>query len=166
MGKVEVIKNCTEFVTRERNAQDSWDRGDTSTDWTIHGIKSSRASYDLIVPFDVKFGKRYHLLYAIYSTGDSFGHNERACFEAIGVYEDTAESLAMAFENKRRIEGHYYVYGRSAQFLPDPPSVEDYPEQFSITLLNSKGEEFKMHVPWCGYFESLEELEIKEVVCQ
>lgn len=85
-------------------------RGTTTTSWHVNGLRlvedesnrywSYRESTE--VNFKPAKGKLYHLLYAVYSTGDSFGDDHGRCLEVIGVYRsrNTAEEKREAFARR------------------------------------------------------------------
>lgn len=118
-----------------------WTRDSTSTSHNIRGIKLSKAG-DLEVSFKPIIGQTYFLLYVLYSTGDSFGHDS-GNIEFIGLYR-TDE---VAKRNAERIR----------------KSREDYEKKcdvasFSVELETGAGKLYKTNTPWNGYFESLEDV--------
>lgn len=114
------------YSTREANPDDPWDRDATATDWTIEDeFVISKDKYGTVpLTFDPDPNTPYYAVYYIWSTGDSFGHYERAYCEIHGLYETRDE----AEKEAARLRG-----------------MTDY------------------SVPWNGYFESLDELEVKTV---
>lgn len=101
--------------------KDRWDRASTSTDWSIRGIKYSEKDEYGLLPIEIEYNKPVHVVYAIWSSGDSFGHDERYCCEALSVHLTRKEAQAEVERLK---------------------TITDY------------------SVPWNGYFESLDELNI------
>lgn len=136
---IEVDADKCVYETRAADPDDSWDRGNTAAHWTINGLRLVESDGYRVheVPFDAVAGKRYHLVYAIYSTGDSFGHDDAACLEIIGVFED--EELAHRAAEAARGDG---------------------------PCINELGEEYEMSRPWQGYFESLDELSVRAFVLE
>jgi len=127
---------------------DGWDRGDSSVSHNITGFRAAPEKegkyYDLVVPYEPEFGVTYYVLYAVYSTGDSFGHDSGAGIEFIGFY--TEDELDVAKENLRKVE-------TSRQ-------AEDY----SVILKVPSGSRtFDQHTPWVGYFESLDYADITSI---
>jgi len=145
-------------VTQETSIpdpDDSWSRASTSTEWDVRGLKlidkegshcySYRETVD--VNFEPEKGKIYHLLYVVYSTGDSFGHDDGACFEAIGVYQDRK----VAEENEKRLrEGKPTVKGQWGDRV--------------VLLMEGMAKGHEYYPPWNGYFESLDTLEVLSLV--
>lgn len=115
----------------------------------INGIDliSENSFFDLVVPFEIEHFKPYWLLYVIWSDGDSFGHADGCWFEAVGLYDK--ETYDIGVKNKERIEEHY--------------KDSEGRDKFSIDLLDHDENEYMMHVPWTGYFESMDCVELEEV---
>src|SRR5579859_4611035 len=93
-----------EESTRDPSSDDSWDRGDTYTSHEVTGLSLSEnpgsRQDTLPVDFPVKAGDALHLLYAVYSTGDSFGHDENGGIEFILIYKtpEKAEKAKVVLE--------------------------------------------------------------------
>lgn len=126
-------------------------RGTTSTSWDIQGLrlvdeedKNRYCFHERVqVVFKPEKGKIYHLLFAIYSTGDSFGHDDGRCFEIVGVYKDRK----VAELNEKRLR-------------------EGKPEKKGLVRLKVEGltETHDYYRPWTGYFESLDRLDVESFV--
>ncbi len=136
--------------TSEPDPDDRWDRASTQTDHSIVGFNAAPETeekyYDLVIPYEPQYNEEYFLLYAVYSTGDSFGHDEGAGIEYIGFYREN--QLDVAQENQRNIEQHLR-------------SKDD--DSYSLKLKSPEGKEFDQHAPWVGYFESLDLVEIVSI---
>ena len=147
---VEIVDEVYSRDTSEADPEDSWDRPNTSTDHNIVGFNAASEDqekyYDLVVPFDPNHGENYYVLYCVYSTGDSFGHDEGRGIEYIGFYKK--DQLHIANENRGRIENH---------------SRNGKNDEYSIMLRDPSGTKvFEQSTPWTGYFESLDYCDIKE----
>lgn len=132
-----------EYVTREGDRDDEWDRDDTASDWTFRNvyIVDEKSNWDLVLPFDVKEGDDVWVVSAVYSTGDSFGRDDRACVEYIDGFLDKhkARACARAIEASRK-------------------SYDDRTEK-NAEWIREDGSEAKLdYVPWNGYFESLDDV--------
>ncbi|WP_182388118.1 hypothetical protein, partial [Salmonella enterica] len=79
-----------------------------------------------------KLATKYYCVYAIYSAGDSFGNDESAYLEVLEVFTSYSEAL---------------------DFANDVKTASDYD-------FNYKDKEY--HIPWIGYFESLDDVLITE----
>jgi len=148
MSLVKVSKNEYEMVTRVKDSNDKWDRDDTHTDHEILGlelVEDERRFYDINTSFQVDPDKSYLLLYAIYSTGDSFGRDEQGEFEAIDLFETHQKDIVNT--NIKRIEDPYKMDRNS------------FNEKYRLSLIHHTGIEYTMYTPWEGYFESLDEVD-------
>lgn len=132
---IEVDYTRDVYVTIKRDPEDSWSRDSTAANITVHGIKLVKnAQYrDITVPFDVDINKSYILLWADYNTGDSFG-SDRNLTEFIDLFEtvEAAEAARKALETATG----------DAQYTREDGSV------------------VQMYVPWHGYFESLNSINL------
>ena len=131
-----------EYITREADRDDVWDRDDTRTDWSATGIElvsRDKDYFDVIAPFKVEIGDSLIVVYAIYSTGDSFGRDDGACKEIIDVFKspDRAHGCVKAVEATEN--GYNDYFNKEAVWIREDGSVGklDY-------------------APWNGYFESLD----------
>ena len=174
MTEISVIKERWSHQTREPYPNDDWDRGNTSCSWTVEGIRIYESNnrlfpwmeMDLDVPFEVTSGTKYYLMYVVYSTGDSFGHDEDSSIDFCGLYKD----ISIAQENESRIRAHYN-WSKSGAYAQEkknkPKFVPKKYGEFNVMLRTDDGKgEYELHVPWTGYFESMSYLEIKEVQLQ
>jgi hypothetical protein len=125
-------RNC--YDTSEADSTDPWDRPNTCSDWTVHGAKlaDDRGYKNVPYPGDLKSGDEVYVLYAVYSTGDSFGHDENGCIEFISVHKDAN----LAFKNKNNLQNGKHVVEH------DDGTIEN------------------IYAPWGGYFESLSYLQV------
>ena len=140
--KINIIDREHTEVTRADGGGE-WDADDTYTSHSIEGISISDAEYSTLeVPYKVKKNVPYYLVYAIFSTGDSF-HHEEGRIDFIDLYQ----KRTLAEKVARIIEEDY----------------KKWKENFSVTIFDSTGKKFKMHCPWKGYFESLTDVRVEEV---
>ena len=133
-----------QYETSESDPDDKYDRANTDTDRSIHGFKvvNEDTYSDFPVDFLPEYGIPYLLLYAVWSTGDSFGHDSRSHIEYYGLFRaDQAEFVtrlkAFLEAQKRELDDEY-----------------DEMREF---------EGKKYCFPWNGYFDSLSEVEIETV---
>jgi hypothetical protein len=87
--------NKDTWVTREAT-EPEWDRDDTDSSWSFNHVEvvTEKDSWDFAVPFDVKVGDTVYVVAAIYSTGDSFGHDDRYYCEYIDAFLLFSNALA------------------------------------------------------------------------
>lgn len=125
------------FVTRKAT-EDEWDRDDTAANIYVRGIQkvSDRNGYaDLEVDFDVDDNTAYYLLWADYSTADSFGMDDNQ-LEIIDLFQ-TREAAEKA--------------------------KEELLEETSSAYTRDNGIQIVYDKPWNGYFEHLNELHVELV---
>ncbi len=139
MVSIRIIKTSPREEIGSRDLTDEWDRANTSTTHFIEGFTVESKWHDFSVDFEPNHDSTYFLLYAVYSTGDSFGHDQDGAIEYLGLFENykTAEL------NMKRVE-----------------AMTDFG---SCTLLTDVGMDYDVYIPWFGYFESLSYIRIEKV---
>lgn len=139
MASIRILKMSPTEETSTRDPTDEWDRPDTSTTHFIEGFTVESKWHDFSVDFEPNYDSTYFLLYAVYSTGDSFGHDHNGGIEYLGLFEnyETAEL------NLKRVE-----------------AMTDYG---SCTLLTDFSMDYDVYCPWFGYFESLSYIKIESI---
>lgn len=123
-------------------AGDSWSRNSTRTDYTfedLYIVKKDDCFTD-VVPYSVTDGQTLFAVVAVYETGDSFGR-------------DTAQPYHMA-TFKTRQEAEEFV-----NTILNSHNKKEREWPFSVEL-ELHGQKATIQIPWAGYFEKLEELEI------
>lgn len=76
-----------ETVTRHADSDDRWDRDDTCTSYgNIRLVQVDDKYADVSIEIDQTGPMRVWGVYAIWSTGDSFGHDECGQIELFGVF--------------------------------------------------------------------------------
>lgn len=137
-----IIKKEQQNVTRKAK-HNSYDSDDIAWNITIRGFEVSDEEnrYDFIVDNPVK--SHYYLVYAVYSTGDSFHHvtGKVSLVSLVNSFED-AEAISDAIEN-------------------DYENNKDKHGNLEVKL--SSGSTEKIYVSWKGYFESLESVQIETI---
>lgn len=146
-------------VTRESDPDDRWSGEDTSTDWYIRSIQGSNKDVELPARFELQEGKTYYLVYGIYSTGDSFSRQDRGCIEYVDIYK-SAKSAQKAVA---QLQTHYdlakgWKWGDSKEKKPAKFN------EFSVDIVGGDGKNFTFSVPWTGYFECLDSLDVHAFV--
>lgn len=130
---------------------DSWDRANTLTEHSVDGIRlDSNYGYGnyCYYPGEVKKGDKIYLLYAVWSTGDSFGHDVGYSIDFISVHKniDIANSNANVLENI------------------EEDINSSWETKWNGKLMLDNGDEYKYHIGWLGYFESLDYIRVKEFI--
>ena len=102
-----------------------------------------------------------------YNTGDSF-HTEEGIESELDLEWD---NIDVAKANIKRIEEHYKQYKRANTYSNKRDKdvygenrqkdwfVTDYP-LYCLYLYTDDGKPWQVYAPWCGYFESLNFVEI------
>ena len=76
--------------------------------------------------------------------------------------------MKVAQENRGRIEKHNETE-RKLNDRWDPPTGKERKalaknhESYSVSLVTERGQKYLLHVPWHGYFEQLEGVDIEPV---
>ena len=143
MTSLRIIHRQYTQVTRERDPNDKWDADDTITDNSVDGIEIGEDYHRLYLE-DAKVGEIVHLIYAVYSTGDSFHCARGYGFDPILVQRnrDLAVKNAKILKSIRKEDG----WGQSVELALD------------------NGTTFKYSPPWLGYFEDLDYVEVASFV--
>ena len=87
--KIIDLSHCE--TTREADPLNEWDGDDIYTSHNIQGFTVLDSYHDLPVSFSIEDKRKYYLLYVLYSTGDSF-HHEEGCIEYISLYQTLEEA--------------------------------------------------------------------------
>jgi hypothetical protein len=134
--------NTRRWHTSETDPNDSWDRPNSKTEWSLINTsisldRDNTYSYPNGRNHDIEFKpnklvSKYYCVYAIYSTGDSFGHDASAYLETLEVFLSRQEALDF-IEALSNVSKYEFIY-----------------------------KDKKYYIPWTGYFESLDSLEIAE----
>lgn len=133
MVQLEAVTASWSEQTRHPSSGDEWDRGDSDTHWEVKGLHVANHG-DLHIEGPVAVGDTFYVVYAIYSTGDSFGRDSRARIEFFTAHRD-AETARL---NERILDGATEKNGSD------------------IVLFTDGGDSFTTYIPWFGYFESLD----------
>lgn len=140
-------------VTNEADPNDEWSADSTDANHTIRGIRlvNDQNYLDLTVPFVVEPGKDYFLLYATYTTGDSFSsHGGR--LEFIDLFSTYEKGQAAKTEIQKS------QLSRSKN--------KDWKQQHGFNYTREDGSKISAEwAVWDGYFEHLERLCVVPVNC-
>ena len=144
---IEVDSSCLE---------DYWD-GEQYGDWyqsldfsikSVHLQKPEYATYEEFeVPFDVVSGDEVHILWMMYSSGDSFGQSD-GNHELIWIFKDkeVAKAAEISYTN-----------------IATNESINNNCDHDSsmITIVIDSGEEMKLSNPAWGYFENVSSINLQ-----
>ena len=115
----------------------------------------------------------YYIEY-IYDSGDSFNTYR----DLHGGLELTWKNYDVAVKNLERLEEHYKQYEEQNSYSQKKRTYEQifkdnrrkdwfveskdrYYTEYCVKLYTDDGEVMQISCPWCGYFESLNSLEVK-----
>lgn len=138
--KVDIEQYCDH---NERSDEDygSWSSSFTNSLSDI--VRKTNEYPDIVSSLDIAPGTRALVVWAVWSTGDSFGRSSGSGTEAFGIFTDikSAEELQKAMED--------YSHGNRKD---------------DIVVTTSDGQVFKLgYMPWFGYFDSLDSVRIDAV---
>lgn len=156
-----VVHDSYQCVTREYNDEGPYSRrDDTRTTWTVDGIELVDQYPDVTACFPLETGDSVYLVYVVYSTGDSFGHDEDHSIAFIDVFK-TEERAKLA---ARGIREHrdWYCSTRSSRMTPAEARKlrGKYASEHSVDLVREDGTVHMVCASWNGYFESLSYVEV------
>jgi len=139
---VNIDHTCT-YSKRSKEAYGDW-RSDYSND--LESVTISEDGYGEPIDFEVENGEEVFVVWAEYSTGDSFGRSSGS-FDVVTVYKS---------EDKAN---------KAAKILTSPVSDgKDYYESWTVELTTEGGSLLKYNRPWMGYFEHLEGVNVTPAI--
>ena len=145
---ISIHKSTYEYVTDPADPNDEWSCDSTHCDTDVSHLSEVKKHGDFIFTPN-KIQDEYFLVYATYSTGDTF-HNEGGLFQPIAIYSELSPALKTKDYLEKWTEKNKDSYSYSAVI-----QLEDGEGGFK---------DFKFSVPWMGYFESLEGIEVKKLL--
>lgn len=152
VSRLRVDRDSQVHITRQADPNERWDADDTCTNWNVERLYliSIDGDGDVIADFAVSAGDLLYLVYAVYSTGNSFGSDTNAAIDFISVHRTEEQAKAVQ------------------QVLRDKKSKYDKRGNFDWTALIplDSGVIFPYHCPWLGYFESLTDVYVKSFVVE
>lgn len=117
-------------------------------------IEPNSAGYsELHSTIEAALGETVWLLTVGYTTGDSYGQDPETYHEYVDIYRSYDEAAYMA----KAIRAHN---DRTKGFLKKSTGEESY----VMPIRFGNGVTKNMHLPWGGYFESIEFIEVTEVI--
>ena len=145
---VSIEKTSYHTVTDEADPNDEWSCDSTDCHHDVGSLREVKDRGDFIFTPN-KIQDEYFLVYATYSTGDTF-HSEGGCFQPIAIYSD----YQSAEKTKSRLE----------DWTKEKKDESEYNTIIQLEDGSGGFKDFQFHVPWIGYFEHLEEIEIKKLL--
>jgi hypothetical protein len=153
-------------VTQAADPEDAWSRDSTRSSWDVHGIALSDKYPEVTACFPVADGDTVYLLYAIYSTGDSFGHDEDGRISFIEVFKTLEKAETAAKAIREHCDWYTGMHNRwTPMSAKDRKAVQKkYSSEYTVSIVRENGEKMDVHASWNGYFESLSYVEVASFV--
>ena len=159
IGFVVTMDSHVTYDSSRFDSDDPYSRPDTHTEWGFGYAKTDSKYADALLYLndDEEIPQQLYLVSVIYSTGDSFGNDFCECIEHLMVYKNYADALncqKLVEEQDAEYRKHNYRYSHG---------LNKKKEKFVDTLMipNGDGTEKELScIPWHGYFESLNNVEI------
>jgi len=131
--KVDISSYCTESEYSDEPYGDWY----TNTSNSFESISITDKYPDVASVEEFKTGDEVYVVWAEWSSGDSFGHGDRCSTEALAVFSKSEDAYGFAAECEK----------------------SNSKEGYSFTA--STGQKFNSgYVPWSGYFESLDGIHV------
>jgi hypothetical protein len=135
--------------------EDRWSRDSTETSWDVCGAgKGVPSGYREFNSMGTRLRGKLYAVYAIWSTGDSFGSDSCAEFEIVWIYDNEKQALAVI----DLIKEHAAWYRKKNALYSTKPVEQKFPNEYMVNIPLPNGETMDMHTPWNGYFERLEDV--------
>jgi hypothetical protein len=113
MTKLYLYKSSEVEITRVADSDDDWDRDDTYTTWDFDQVSLDKPLHifdteSFETGFDVNKGDVLHVVVAVWSDGNSFGHDSGRNSEVFGCFKtyEEAEELQNNLEEKNGYKPH------------------------------------------------------------
>lgn len=150
--------------SRYDDDQYTYNRPDTYTEHTIGDAIIDEKYADVVACFPVEAGDVAYLVYATFSTGDSFGHDSNKYCEFVDLYatEKKAHAAANLIEqhNAWVVSQQYNYLSRVAK---KKEGRAEFMDTLHVRLTREDGTKYDFHVPWGGHFESLNGVNVQRV---
>lgn len=132
---VEIDSVCTKYE-REDLEWGSWES--EYSNYFKQVIKSAVNDYpDITSSIDIKEGEDCFVVWAEWSSGDSFGWGCQSNTEPLAIFKDTESAQ------------HFKTHCEKAK-------------DYTVKLTTPDGQKFEIFAGWVGYFESLDEIHVEQ----
>lgn len=151
MTKLIIEVDRREYCTRDPDAGDEWDAGDSAADIRVVAASIANRYYDIKTEQDIQPGDKVYVVWVNYDTGSTFG---RACnqFYLCDVFTDPREAEFLRHE--------ILVNSKKANKFGGPNERRD----LHISYYNNEKAKELYTGTWKGYFESFNYADITEVM--
>lgn len=145
--KVNIQQHC-DHSERSEEEYGSWSESYSNSYESISKVANKQYA-DVYSTIDLDKQEGF-LVWAEYSTGDSFGNSDRGSVEVLALFS----SMAKALEFKKKLEDW------TAKKNDGAYSGTDFDYNFKAKV---DKQEIQFHVPWLGYFEHLDSINIESI---
>jgi hypothetical protein len=147
------IKSTLTFEKRSDERFGSWEEAYTNR---FKGILRDDKYPDACTSSEIESSNEpFYLVWVEYSTGDSFGRSERGRVEVIDIFEkgEDADKVAAAIEEHDKLRSKFNArWGDERREIPNEIKVEISGGTYALP-----------DIPWSGYFESFDAVNIETI---
>lgn len=153
-------------ITQAADPEDSWSRDSTHTSWTVEAVEPEPKYPDVTACFPVPEGTTVYLLYLVYSTGDSFGHDEDGRIAFVDVWTTREKAEAAATIVREHADWYKGVNTRWSPMTKEErlKYEKKFDNAYQVTVIRENGEPLQTYASWNGYFESVSYIEVASFV--
>lgn len=120
---------------------DEWSRDSTKSSYTVNGASIAKQHGDCPIS-DCEVGDKVYVVWADYTTGDTFGSD--SAVEFLAAFKSKTHALRCVDKATHKTDSDNYT-------------------SWDIEVTLDEGEKYQVHIPWLGYFEHLKQVNITEV---
>lgn len=133
--------------------QEEGEYGSWGKTYTFDGPTHGKLSADYGEPIldSAQPGQTFYAVIAVWSSGDSFGCAESGSMDVISVYP----TLQQAESVVEKLSAHTARY-----------SSDQWNYEYRCDIETPDGQPYRYYVPWLGYFETLEVLEVFPIILE
>ena len=136
--KVIIDQHCDDSY----QSPEQWGEWHSSHTNTFSSISKDNSEYpDVVSTEDIKDGQNCFVIWAEWSSGDSFGHGDRSNVEALAVFSQSKDAFDMKNALKKPMDGYSYDFTAS--------TGQNFHSDFA---------------GWSGYFESLDDIHVSPTI--
>lgn len=143
MRRYDVVDTTWVDVDDDHDDLSEYARPNTRTEHCVEGIREAKNG-DLITDMDLKVDDSAYLVYVIYSSGDSFGHDSGKHLTPIHLFDSEEKAHACV----KAINEHYRNN--------DPNGPAEV--RWTVNFTGNDGSIQSEYAGWVGYFESIDEV--------
>ena len=131
--------NIDQFCEDSYRSDEEWGSWSSSNSNYFESVTKTERYPDITSTLDIKEGELCFVVWAEWSSGDSFGTAHNGNTEALAIFKDPESAKA---------------------FQKEAENATEYVKDF----VTPDGQVHNIYCPWTGYFESLTEIHIEQTV--